>query len=254
MSTEQYKPFINKPSVKGNSGTYPGQIVNENEDEDFRKQLEEAIKLHKLAVDGDKEAVGTAHELLKKLYAKYPQNRLTQAYLGSITSLKSRDLLDMIERFKFATKGVKLLNQAVLGDKDNIEIRILRANVCFRLPEMYFHKTAIAVEDYNYILERYEKDNNTVTHGLYLRILYDLGCAYRNLELAKQANVIWDKLLACEGGDAYKEMILDKNGDAAHNGSQAPAETQKAGNDQTMIKREIQTDVSLPKKKVWTKL
>ncbi len=214
-----------------------------SDNEELQKQLEEAVELHKQAVDGDRDASAAAYELLKKLTMKYPQNRLVQAYLGSITSLKGRDVLDMIERSKFAMRGVKLLNQAVLGDKDNIEIRLLRANVCLRLPEMYFHKTSVAIEDYNYIMSCYEKDKGRISQKLYLRVLFDLGCAYKNLELEKQANSTWDKLLASEGGDEYRDLVSEIRGNA---GGKAPA-AKAAGQDSPAVS-------TTPKKKVWTKL
>lgn len=215
--------------------------VKTDKEEECRKQLEEAINLHQQAVLGDKEALKAAEGSLKKLYALCPQNRRVQAYLGSISALKGRDILDPIERFKCANRGLKALDQAVSGDKENVEIRMLRANVCLRLPEMYFHRSKTAVEDFTHILGKYEKDAGVLTAEQYRKCLFDLGCAYKNMDLMKQANTVWDRLLAAEDGCEYKGQVEAER-------SNLPEKSQDTGNVPSP------GPDSTPKKKVWRTL
>lgn len=167
----------------------------------------EAIELHKRGLQGDKEAVVKAHELLAKVKELLPENNLVEAYYGSAITLLGRDAIDPMERFKKAVKGLKILDGAVSRDPENIEIRILRGNVCYRLPETYFHRTATAVEDFSYLVSRYEQDPSVFSQDYYCQLLYNLGAANKNLGRNQEANSIWQKLLSVAGETKYKELL-----------------------------------------------
>jgi len=167
----------------------------------------EAIELHKRGLQGDKDAVGKAHELLAKVKEMLPENNLVEAYYGSAITLLGRDAIDPMERFKKAVKGLKILDGAVSRDPENIEIRILRGNVCYRLPETYFHRTATAVEDFSYLVSRYEQDPSVFSQDYYFQLLYDLGAANKNLGRNEEADSAWQKLLSVAGETKYKELL-----------------------------------------------
>lgn len=171
------------------------------------KIFAEAVKLHNLGVDGDKEAVIKVYKLFEKMYEEDPDNHLVAAYYGSVTTLLGRDAIDPAEKFQKALKGNKILDRAVASDPNNHEIRILRGYVSYRLPEMYFHRTATAVEDFNYLVSSYEQDNSVFSREFYWQLLFDLGAAYKTLGQKQEAESTWTKLLSSTTDPKYKELV-----------------------------------------------
>ncbi|MGI6605415.1 MAG: tetratricopeptide repeat protein [bacterium] len=207
----------NRPpeSVTDNSSTCEAQheIVTETEEIQVQDEstssddlLAEAIELHNLGVNGDKEAVQKCYELLQQIRETNPDNVLAEAYFGSATSLLGRDAIDPNKRFKLAIQGVKILDQAVSKAPDNIDIRTLRGYVCLRLPELYFHRTATAIEDFTYLVSRYEQDQPFSTE-FYWKILFDLGVAYKQIEQIKEAEATWRKLLSAAPDPKYFTLV-----------------------------------------------
>lgn len=178
------------------------EINAENFDEVFR----EAANLYMLGVGGDKQAVKDAIDLLKKLHSHEPENHVVEAYLGSALALIGRDAVSPIEKFKNTNNGLKMLDHAVISEPDNIEIRNLRANVSFKLPEMYFHRTSVAIEDFLYIASRYEEDDTVFSPNLYFQTLFNIGSAFKTLGYTQDAHSAWDKLFSVTTDSAYKEL------------------------------------------------
>lgn len=172
--------------------------------------LEQAIDLYQQAINGNKEAVNTAFKLFGQIRLKSPQNNLVNAYYGSVITLIGRDAVDPMKRFEKTLKGLKYLDRAVEKEPDNIQIRILRANVCYRLPEIYFHRTASAIEDYKYLINRYEQDPKILPTVSYYQFLYELGAAYQNIEQKDAAESIWEKLRTKTNGTQYHEFFFLK--------------------------------------------
>lgn len=205
--------------------------------EEIGPLLDEAIEHYGKAVKGDKEAAKTALELLKRIHLADTSNCRVEAYLGAATALQGRDILDPIQRFKLAMKGLKMLDHAVACEAGNIEFRRLRGQVCFKLPEMYFHRTATAIEDFSYMIAQYEENHNIFTADEYSKLLFDLGTAYQNLNRTEDANKIFSKLLSITDDPKYKGMIEQVKTSTAASPNAVPAE----GEDK-------------PKKKVWKML
>ncbi|MGE5529879.1 MAG: hypothetical protein ACM3X6_12165 [Patescibacteria group bacterium] len=172
-----------------------------------RDSLQKAIDLHRRGVEGDKEAVKQAHALLEKLRAAVPGEDLVEAYYGSVTALLGRDAVDPNERFAKAIEGCKILDNCVSRAPDNTEIRILRAYVCYRLPETFFHRTSTAVEDFNYLVGCYKRDPGVFSADFHDQLLFDLGIAYKNLGRREEAERVWRELLAETDSMKYKRLI-----------------------------------------------
>lgn len=197
------KPVYATP-VSGFSGasvSLPGAA-----DPNFTK----GVQLHDQAVNGDKEATGQAYELLKAASLAYPDDPVVRAYYGSATALMGRDALEQNERFSLGMRGVKLLDKAVGAAPDNVTVRTLRAYVCYRLPEMYFHRTYTAVEDFRHLAELYEKNPRLFADGFYWQILFDLGQAYQTLGRKTEARETWKKLLSVTKDPKYRELLKDE--------------------------------------------
>ncbi len=189
-------------AATASTATKKREINSENFDEIFR----EAANLYMLGVGGDKQAVKDAIDLLKKLHSHEPENHVVEAYLGSALALIGRDAVSPVEKFKNTNNGLKMLDHAAILEPDNIEIRNLRANVSFKLPEMYFHRTGMAIEDFLYIASRYEEDDTIFAPDLYWQTLFNIGSAFKTLGYTQDAHSAWDKLFSVTADPAYKEL------------------------------------------------
>lgn len=184
--------------------------------------LIKSIKLHEAAVAGDKEAVDQAYQMLERLRNIDPDDPLVEAFYGSTITLLARDALDPRERLAKGLQGHRLLSRAVERDPHNLWARVLRAFVSYRLPEEFFHRTHIAIEDFNYLVSRYQQDASIFTPQFYWEILYHLGCAYRTIEQNQEAEDVWSRLWRETDDPRYRELL-------EREGFKPPAESAAAG-------------------------
>ncbi|MEL1133945.1 hypothetical protein AAC978_02085 [Desulfitobacterium sp. THU1] len=167
----------------------------------------EAITLYQLGLAGEKEAVPQAFKLLIHLLQNDRQNLMAEAYLGCVISLMGRDAQDVTERFKLAIKGLKILDKVVSLDSENLDIRSLRAFVCARLPEQFFHRSDTAIEDFTYLVSRYDEDDSLFPEDFYYQILYELALAYHRLDKKEESQSTSRKLLSLTSDPKYKALI-----------------------------------------------
>jgi len=144
------------------------------------KQFEEAKTLHNHGVDGDKKAVIKANEMLLKLRESEPDNALIEAYYGSTLVLLGRDAVKILERADKAQEGLDALNRAIALDSNLKEVRLLRGNICVRLPESFFHCSETAIEDFTFLLDRYMENSSYLTQKQVREIMQNLSVAYQN--------------------------------------------------------------------------
>jgi CII-binding regulator of phage lambda lysogenization HflD len=169
--------------------------------------LQEAIRLHDAgAIGNDKEAVVKAHDLLKKLSRANPGDPVINAYYGSAITLMARDGSDPVKRMKGVKKGLGILDGVVRNASDNIQARILRGNVCYRLPETMFRRNSTAVEDFNYLINRYEQNSSVFSRDFYLQLLDNLSGAYKNLGKTEESKSVQEKR---QNIDGVKPLVQD---------------------------------------------
>ncbi|WP_148434777.1 hypothetical protein [Gracilibacillus massiliensis] len=143
-------------------------------------QFDEGKRIMMKGVNGDKKAVKEAHDIFLGLRKAEANNALIEAYYGSTLTLLARDAVEPIEKADNAQEGLDSLNRAVSINPKNKEIRLLRAKVCLRLPESYFHCSQTAIEDLTYLLNRYKKDSTYLTTDQVQEITKDLHTAQQN--------------------------------------------------------------------------
>ncbi|QGR00308.1 hypothetical protein EHS13_29745 [Paenibacillus psychroresistens] len=163
-------------------------------DSKHKKQFEEAKKLHYKGVDGDKNAVKSANQHLSKLREAEPGNALIEAYYGSSLVLIARDSVKPLEKADKAQEGFDTLNRAINSDPNDKEIRLLRANVCLRLPESFFHCLQTAIEDFTFLLDRYEENASYLTQKQVREVIQNLSTAYQNAGKPDKANAVLQRL------------------------------------------------------------
>ncbi len=191
-------PFITRSLIRRN---YKQGRNNQVPDE----LLSTIVTLQKQGIEGDHNAVQKAFDILEEIRRLYPTNHLVEAYYGSVLTLLGRDALEPMERLEKVRNGLKFMDNGVQNEPDNIDIRIIRGYVCLRLPEVFFHRTQTAVDDFTYIITRYETEPNIISDTFYRQILRDLKQAYRTLGREPDANSIQQKIdlqAGYEGGES----------------------------------------------------
>jgi lipopolysaccharide biosynthesis regulator YciM len=158
------------------------------------KQFEKGKRVLMKGVDGDKKAVKIAYEIFLKLRKTEPDNALIEAYYGSTLVLLGRDAVQPLEKADKALEGLDSLNQAISMDPNQKEFRLLRGNVCLRLPESFFHCSQTAIEDFSFLLDRYKEDPSYLTNKQVRGIIEDLSAAYQNVGKLSEANEVLQRL------------------------------------------------------------
>ncbi|MFC5702347.1 tetratricopeptide repeat protein [Cohnella faecalis] len=162
------------------------------------KQFEEAKILHYKGVDGDKKAVIKANEMLLKLREAEPDNAQIEAYYGSTLVLLGRDAVKVLDRADKAEEGLDALNRAVSLDSNHKEIRLLRGNICLRLPESFFHCSETAIEDFTFLLDRYKENSGYLTPKQVREVLRNLAAAYQNAGKPDKADTVLQRIVEFE--------------------------------------------------------
>src|SRR4051794_5665141 len=152
------------------------------------KQVEEGKRVLMKGADEDKNSVKIAYEIFSKLRKTEPDNALIEAYYGSALALLARDAVQPLEKVDKAQQGLDSLNQAISMDPNRKEIRLLRANLCLRLPESFFNCSQTAIEDYSFLLDRYKEDPSYLTNKQVREITENLSNAYQNVGKSSESN------------------------------------------------------------------
>lgn len=201
-SMREKEPVIKKAESK------PTTIKNIAEPESnisrILSPLEEAIKNHEDGIKGNKLSVKKAYTGLKDLHEKHPNDLNIKSYFGSATTLLARDASSVTDKMKYALEGLKKLDQVVEKNPDFITARILRGNVSYRLPELYFQRTATAIEDFRYLIEVFESNKSILSEREYVEILKNLVGAFKRLNQHENAQNYQEKLKAFKQTDITK--------------------------------------------------
>ncbi|MCR2808005.1 hypothetical protein [Paenibacillus soyae] len=156
-------------------------------DGSYENQLKEIKKLHREGVDGDQKAVKLANERLTKLRQSQPGNAIIEAYYGSSLALLARDAAKLTVKEELARESLEALDRAAAIDPGNKEVRLLRANVCLRLPDSHFQTAQTAIEDFSFLLNRNQAAAGYLTPVEVRDVLVNLGKAYETAGRADMA-------------------------------------------------------------------
>ncbi|WP_027085916.1 tetratricopeptide repeat protein [Cohnella panacarvi] len=163
-------------------------------DNTFKTRLDEAIKRHGKGIQGDRQAAADAYAQLSELRKADPNDALTEAYYGSSLALTARDETRILDKADKANQGLASLDRAVAMAPGNAVIRLIRANVCLRLPEDFFGRTQTAINDFSELLARNEKKPGFLTPVQHKEALQGLAKAYESIGKLNQARSIRQQL------------------------------------------------------------
>jgi len=150
------------------------------------------IAYHNLSVIGKKGMSEKAFATLNKAYGLAPQDNEILVYLGSARTLLGRDATFPLTRLYQVNKGCRLMDEAVSKARDNIVIRLTRANNSLALPS-FFNRAKYAKEDMLYLLKLSEKEK--FPPELLATIYYTLGEYYKGREEWDKAREYWKKAI-----------------------------------------------------------
>ena len=107
---------------------------------------EEGIALHDAALEGDEGAAEPAVEALEHYLKRFPGDGEARAYLGSAYAMMGRDASSVVNKMRYANRGLRHLDRALDAAPRDFTVRFIRANVNASLPEM-FNRGEAATED-----------------------------------------------------------------------------------------------------------
>ena len=177
------------------------------------EQIEEGFKLYTRAREGDQEATRKAYDYFNKLHMSYPGDDLVAAYYADCLSMTGRDATDSSVQFANAIGAIMTLEKLVNKAPDNFDIRLIRAYHAYRLPEAFFRRTRTAIEDFEYIIQRYNQDSSLMTEEAYWQLVYDLGKVYQRSGAEDKARTVWQKLFTQCPDFKYRKQILSQDFD-----------------------------------------
>lgn len=178
--------------------------------EDFDQLFQQAIELHNRGVAGDSAAVQQANAQLEQLYRAFPGRPLVEAYYGSAMVLVARDKSDTSEKYKWASQGLKHLDQAVAANPRDGVIRQLRGRNAYNLPEKYFQRTQTAIEDYTFIVEQHLRGERQLDAEEYAKLVYELGEAYARIGRNAEAAKWWHRLESEASGSEVQPIVEER--------------------------------------------
>ena len=107
---------------------------------------EQAIALHRRAVDGDEDSASQAVERLERYLKRFADDSEARAYLGSAYTMMARDASSVVNKTRYANRGLRHLDRALDAGAGNFTVRMIRANVNSSLPKM-FDRGGAALDD-----------------------------------------------------------------------------------------------------------
>ncbi len=139
--------------------------------------LEAGIYFHKIGgMKEDKNAVKQAEKNLKQLLELQPDHALAMVYYGSTLTLKARDAFLPWDKIKWVKRGIEQMDQAVLLEPDNPEVRLLRGINNGSLPA-FFNRLSTALEDFAHIERLHKEHPLDMSKTFWLPFYYNYGCA-----------------------------------------------------------------------------
>ncbi|TLS50808.1 hypothetical protein FE782_18280 [Paenibacillus antri] len=124
--------------------------------------------------------------------------------------LMARDKTKPLEKLRWSKAGLKLLDAAVRASPKDDMIRVLRGKACNKLPEKHFRRTATAIEDFAYLVDRKERNEVSFTDKEYSQLVYDLGDAYSRIGRNRDAIATLRKLDGMSIDPELRRLVTER--------------------------------------------
>ena len=113
---------------------------------EFNALREQGIALHDRAIEGDEDAAEKAVEQLERYLDRFSKDGEARAYLGSAYAMMARNASSVVNKTRYANRGLRHLDRALDAAPRKFAVRLIRANVNSALPKM-FERGDAALED-----------------------------------------------------------------------------------------------------------
>ena len=107
---------------------------------------EQGIALHDRAVEGDEDAAEKAVAHLERYLDRVSRDGEVQAYLGSAYAMMAREASSVVNKTRYANRGLRHLDRALDTEPRMFAVRLIRAKVNSSMPKM-FDRAGAALED-----------------------------------------------------------------------------------------------------------
>ena len=134
----------------------------------------QGIALHHRAVDGEHDAAGKAVAHLERYLDHVSKDSEARAYLGSAYAMMARDASSVVNKTRYANRGLRHLDRALDAAPRNFTVRLIRARVNSSLPKM-FERGGAAIEDMLALDEIYRESPSP-------RMAREMVAIYRELQ------------------------------------------------------------------------
>ena len=104
---------------------------------EFMALREQGIALHDRALEGDDEAAEKAVEQLERYLERFSKDGEARAYLGSACAMIARDASSVVNKMRYANRGLRHLDRALDVAPRVFAVRLIRAKVNSSLPKMF---------------------------------------------------------------------------------------------------------------------
>ena len=142
-----------------------------------RSRLDAAREYHRLAMQGDREALKRAGEVADRIIADEGDHAEALAIRGSLLTLKARFTRSFPKRLYYSYKAIRALNRAVEADPDDPAARTIRGFTSLVLPA-FLRRLKVAAGDFEYLIRRYQEDPSLLPDEMMPKIYLNLGIAY----------------------------------------------------------------------------
>ena len=140
---------------------------------EFKALREEGIALHDTAREGDESAAERAVETLERYLKRFPEDAEARAYLGSAYALMGRDASSVVNKMRYANRGLRHLDSALDAAPRGFPVRMIRAYVNSSLPKL-FGRADEALEDMLALDEIYREAPSPMLARMMIRIYEEL--------------------------------------------------------------------------------
>ncbi len=158
------------------------------------EDLESAIKLHHEGVKGDKKSVLKAEADFERMHAEYPDDMLVQVYLGSVYTLRGRDVGFGPKALDYLKKGGKTMDAAVEKAPEDAHVRLVRAINYWNLP-FFCGKKEPAEKDFLKLVEIIDLDPDQYDREMRQYIYYYAGLVYKDKKNLPAAVKLWSQAI-----------------------------------------------------------
>ncbi len=150
---------------------------------------------HRLAMEGDEEALAKGTSLVKRLLKIERGNVEALSIYGSLLTIRATKARSIISKIAYAIRASRALDKAIRLDSDNTTARTIRGFTSLVLPR-FLKRLKFAVLDFEYLIERKRNEPSSLPEEMMPKIYFNLGVAYAKKGELNQARRVLSEVVS----------------------------------------------------------